>query len=70
MNLKECEMVCLKNCSCSAYANLDISKGGSGCLLWFGDLIDIRNLSVNGQDIYIRMAASEQGTDSSFNLKV
>ncbi|KAK9937530.1 hypothetical protein M0R45_014311 [Rubus argutus] len=59
MNLKECEMVCLKNCSCSAYANLDISKGGSGCLLWFGDLIDIRKQPVNGQDIYIRMAASE-----------
>ncbi|KAK9937526.1 hypothetical protein M0R45_014307 [Rubus argutus] len=59
MNLKECEMVCLKNCSCTAYANLDISTGGSGCLLWFGNLIDMRNLHVNGQDIYIRMAASE-----------
>ncbi|KAK9937524.1 hypothetical protein M0R45_014306 [Rubus argutus] len=59
MNLKECEMVCLMNCSCTAYANLDIREGGSGCLLWFGNLIDIRNLPVNGQDIYIRMAASE-----------
>ncbi|XP_040362118.1 G-type lectin S-receptor-like serine/threonine-protein kinase At4g27290 isoform X1 [Rosa chinensis] len=63
MNLKECEMVCLKNCSCTAYANLDITDGGSGCLLWFGNLIDIRNLTVNGQDIYIRMAASELGLD-------
>ncbi|KAK9937527.1 hypothetical protein M0R45_014308 [Rubus argutus] len=69
MNLKECEMVCLKNCSCIAYANLDIRKGGSGCLLWLGDLIDIRSQTLNGQDIYIRMAASEQVTDSSFNLK-
>ncbi|THG17821.1 hypothetical protein TEA_011361 [Camellia sinensis var. sinensis] len=35
MTLRECEMVCLKNCSCMAYANLDIRRGGSGCLLWF-----------------------------------
>jgi hypothetical protein len=69
MNLKECEMVCLKNCSCTAYANLDIRNGGFGCLLWFGNLIDIRNLTVNGQDIYIRMAASELGTDSSSTSK-
>ncbi|XP_024157088.1 G-type lectin S-receptor-like serine/threonine-protein kinase At4g27290 isoform X1 [Rosa chinensis] len=60
MNLKECQMACLKDCSCTAYANLDITDGGSGCLLWFGNLIDIRNLTANGQDIYIRMAASEQ----------
>nr|XP_011460727.1 PREDICTED: G-type lectin S-receptor-like serine/threonine-protein kinase At4g27290 [Fragaria vesca subsp. vesca] len=63
MTLKECEMVCLKNCSCTAYANLDIRNGGSGCLLWVGNLVDIRNLTVNGQDIYIRMAASELGLD-------
>jgi hypothetical protein len=69
MNLKECEMVCLKNCSCTAYANLDIRNGGFGCLLWFGNLIDIRYLNVNGQDIYIRMAASELGTDSSSTSK-
>lgn len=68
MTLKECEMVCLKNCSCTAYANLDIRNGGSGCLLWFGNLVDIRNLTVNGQDIYIRMAASELGT--LFNLQI
>ncbi|XP_050145484.1 G-type lectin S-receptor-like serine/threonine-protein kinase At4g27290 isoform X4 [Malus sylvestris] len=59
MNLKECEMVCMKNCSCTAYTNLDIRDGGSGCLLWYGDLIDIRYLAENGQDIYIRMASSE-----------
>ncbi|CAN6684304.1 unnamed protein product [Malus baccata var. baccata] len=60
MNLKECEMVCMKNCSCTAYTNLDIRDGGTGCLLWYGDLIDIRYIAENGQDIYIRMAAAEQ----------
>ncbi|XP_068322203.1 G-type lectin S-receptor-like serine/threonine-protein kinase At4g27290 [Pyrus communis] len=59
MNLKECEMVCAKNCSCTAYTNLDFRDGGSGCLMWYGDLIDIRYFAENGQDIYIRMAASE-----------
>uniref|UniRef100_F6H2B3 Receptor-like serine/threonine-protein kinase n=1 Tax=Vitis vinifera TaxID=29760 RepID=F6H2B3_VITVI len=59
MNLKECASLCLRNCSCSAYTNSDIKGGGSGCLLWFGDLIDVKEFTENGQDFYIRMAASE-----------
>ncbi|KAK1391771.1 Receptor-like serine/threonine-protein kinase [Heracleum sosnowskyi] len=59
MSLDECERVCLKNCSCTAYANTDIRGHGSGCLLWFNELIDIRDEKENGQDLYIRMAASE-----------
>ncbi|PON43775.1 S-locus glycoprotein [Parasponia andersonii] len=43
MSLKECELACLKDCSCSAYANSDSKGGGSGCLMWFGDLIDVRD---------------------------
>ncbi|KAM4121429.1 hypothetical protein ACB094_01G005200 [Castanea mollissima] len=65
MNLNECRVKCLNNCSCTAYANSDIKNGGSGCAMWFGDLIDIRQVAANGQyasmqDIYIRMPASEQ----------
>nr|GMD96435.1 G-type lectin S-receptor-like serine/threonine-protein kinase At4g27290 isoform X1 [Ipomoea batatas] len=45
MNRVECEHKCLKNCSCTAYSSLDISKGGSGCLLWFNGLFGIRVLS-------------------------
>ncbi|CAL5393141.1 unnamed protein product [Camellia sinensis] len=59
MTLRECEMVCLENCSCMAYTNLDIRGGGSGCLLWFGELTDIREYSADGPDIYIRTASSE-----------
>ncbi|KAL7249449.1 hypothetical protein ACSBR1_011610 [Camellia fascicularis] len=59
MTLRECETVCLKNCSCMAYANLDIRRGGSGCLLWFDELIDMRELNANEQDVYIKMASSE-----------
>uniref|UniRef100_A0A0R0JLM5 non-specific serine/threonine protein kinase n=1 Tax=Glycine max TaxID=3847 RepID=A0A0R0JLM5_SOYBN len=59
MNLHECQNSCLKNCSCSAYANLDIRDGGSGCLLWFNTLVDLRKFTESGQDLYIRLPASE-----------
>ncbi|EOY12715.1 Serine/threonine kinases,protein kinases,ATP binding,sugar binding,kinases,carbohydrate binding, putative [Theobroma cacao] len=65
INLDGCKNLCKKDCSCTAYANLDIRGGGSGCLLWFVDLIDIRNFTENGQEIYIRMAASELGQTQS-----
>ncbi|RVW12944.1 G-type lectin S-receptor-like serine/threonine-protein kinase [Vitis vinifera] len=67
MNLKECASLCLRNCSCTAYANSDIRGGGSGCLLWFDDLIDIRDFTQNGQEFYARMAASESEASSSIN---
>ncbi|KAK7257274.1 hypothetical protein RIF29_31125 [Crotalaria pallida] len=42
-----------------AYANSDIRRGGSGCVMWFGDLIDLRQLQQGGQELYIRTDASE-----------
>ncbi|GLT37750.1 hypothetical protein SLA2020_120510 [Shorea laevis] len=59
MNLKECEQMCLTKCSCTAYTDADVRDGGTGCLLWFGDLIDIRELTPGGQDLYIRLAPSD-----------
>ncbi|CAL5201493.1 unnamed protein product [Lathyrus oleraceus] len=58
MGLEECEKMCLKNCSCSAYANLD-AKSNSGCLIWFGKIRDLTKHIDQGQDIFIRLAASE-----------
>lgn len=54
---------CLKNCSCVAYAKSNMSSGGSGCLMWFGELIEMREFvdEVSDQDIHIRVPASEQG---------
>ena len=62
MSLEECKEMCLNNCSYTVYANLDIRRGRSGCLMWFGDLIDVREFHVDGsdQDMYIRMSASEK----------
>ncbi|OAY24391.1 G-type lectin S-receptor-like serine/threonine-protein kinase At4g27290 isoform X2 [Manihot esculenta] len=60
MNLRECRATCLKNCSCMAYSSSDIRGGGSGCAIWFGDLMDMRQLPADGgQELYIRMNASE-----------
>ncbi|XP_052206368.1 G-type lectin S-receptor-like serine/threonine-protein kinase At4g27290 isoform X4 [Diospyros lotus] len=61
MTLEECRKMCLGNCSCMAYARLDIRKGASGCLMWLGSLVDIRETE-DGQDIYVKMASSELGS--------
>ncbi|KAL8218243.1 hypothetical protein R6Q57_021616 [Mikania cordata] len=58
MTLRECETACRMKCNCTAYANLDIRNGGSGCLLWFDELLDIRDYDED-HNIYIRIAASE-----------
>ncbi|EEF33510.1 S-locus-specific glycoprotein S6 precursor, putative [Ricinus communis] len=58
MDIRECERICLKNCSCTAYSTLNITDG-SGCLLWFEELIDIREYNENGQDFFIRLSASD-----------
>ncbi|KAL9297888.1 hypothetical protein ACSQ67_023784 [Phaseolus vulgaris] len=58
MTLEDCRVKCLENCSCTAYANLDTSGGGSGCSIWFDDLVDLR-VSESGQDLYVRMATSD-----------
>ncbi|KAJ0733713.1 putative protein kinase RLK-Pelle-DLSV family [Helianthus annuus] len=59
MTLVECERMCKSNCSCTAYTNANISGSGGGCLLWFGDLIDIRTFADTGDTLYIRMPPSE-----------
>lgn len=60
MNLKECEKMCLQNCSCSGFTILDV-RDGSGCLMYVDELIDIRELSQNDQPLFVRMAASDIG---------
>ncbi|KAL5736152.1 hypothetical protein ACOSQ2_030940 [Xanthoceras sorbifolium] len=60
MGLQECGEMCSKNCSCGAYATLNISAEGSGCLLWFGNLTDMIEYDQGGQDFYIRMATVEK----------
>jgi len=61
MTLKDCKAKCLKNCSCTAYSSLETSGAGSGCSIWFGDLLDLR-VSQSGQDLYVRTDTSDIGT--------
>ncbi|CAN0839987.1 G-type lectin S-receptor-like serine/threonine-protein kinase SD1-1 [Linum grandiflorum] len=61
---------CVRNCSCTAYANLDTRNGGSGCLIWFTVLLDIRALYDYDQDLYIRMAASVFFSAASISKRV
>ncbi|RDX93745.1 G-type lectin S-receptor-like serine/threonine-protein kinase SD1-1, partial [Mucuna pruriens] len=67
-SLEECKTLCLKNCSCSAYANLDMRYDGSGCVLWFGNIVDLRVETDQGQDVYIRLASSELGNYISLSI--
>ncbi|CAL5200793.1 unnamed protein product [Lathyrus oleraceus] len=69
INLEECERLCLRNCSCTAYANLDIRDGGSGCLIWFNNILDVKKLRYGGQDFYMRVAASELGANTGLKKK-
>ncbi|XP_050247242.1 G-type lectin S-receptor-like serine/threonine-protein kinase At4g27290 isoform X2 [Quercus robur] len=77
MNLEECRVKCMKNCTCMAYSNMDIRDGGSGCAMWFGDLIDIRQITLTEQDanslrqdVYIRMPASEKEVKDKQKMKM
>jgi hypothetical protein len=61
MTLEDCKNKCLENCSCTAYSNLDVRGGGSGCSIWFGDLIGLKRVSSIQQNLYVRMDASNVG---------
>ncbi|XVF34136.1 hypothetical protein REPUB_Repub18cG0032300 [Reevesia pubescens] len=71
MNLEECEVSCSKNCSCKGYASVNLSRPDSGCLMWFGDLIDVSKMSGERKesDFYIRVPSSEQGSAINLNGK-
>ncbi|WKA12281.1 hypothetical protein VitviT2T_029687 [Vitis vinifera] len=70
MTGKECEVECLKSYSCMAYTNSNVSRG-SGFLIWFGDLIDIREFVQDiEQLVYIRIPASELGNCSTLSYYI
>ncbi|XP_040255813.1 receptor-like serine/threonine-protein kinase SD1-8 isoform X2 [Aegilops tauschii subsp. strangulata] len=62
ITLEECRTRCLANCSCLAYAPLDLKGGGTGtgCIIWREDLMDLRHVD-GGQSLFLRSAKSELG---------
>ncbi|XP_047084605.1 receptor-like serine/threonine-protein kinase SD1-8 [Lolium rigidum] len=60
LTLEECRVSCLKNCACRAYASANVSSpAGKGCFMWTGDLLDMRQFENGGQDLFVRLAASD-----------
>ncbi|XP_043813423.1 G-type lectin S-receptor-like serine/threonine-protein kinase At1g11410 isoform X2 [Manihot esculenta] len=59
MSPMDCEKECRRNCSCSAYASIDIAGEGTGCLRWYGELMDTVNNMKDGYDINVRVGALE-----------
>ncbi|CAN6546598.1 unnamed protein product [Malus baccata var. baccata] len=57
LSLEACEEECLKNCTCLAYAIEDVTNGGTGCMTWYRDLMDTKQLTEGGQDLYVRADA-------------
>ncbi|KAF2317367.1 hypothetical protein GH714_020824 [Hevea brasiliensis] len=61
MSPRDCEKNCMRNCSCSAYASIDIAGKETGCLTWYGKLMDTVHNGEEGYDIYVRVDAVELG---------
>ncbi|XP_056847630.1 receptor-like serine/threonine-protein kinase SD1-8 isoform X3 [Raphanus sativus] len=70
IGLKECEERCLKDCNCTAFASSDIRNGGSGCVVWTGEILDVRNHANGGQDLYVRLAAADLEDRRGRNRKI
>jgi len=51
---RNCEVACMNNCSCTAYA-----YNSSGCVIWEGDLLNLQQLSDGGEIMYLRLTADE-----------
>ena len=59
-SLDQCAAECSRNCSCIAYAYADMSGAGtmtdmSRCLVWYGDLVDMRK-ETSGENLYLRLS--------------
>ncbi|GAB2301125.1 hypothetical protein Dimus_035158 [Dionaea muscipula] len=59
LTMIECQEACLRDCSCMAYAYLNVHGNGSQCVIWFGDLLDIRVFLHGGDELYVKMAHEE-----------
>ncbi|CAA7394634.1 unnamed protein product [Spirodela intermedia] len=57
----ECKIECLSNCQCTAYsyANTSVESDGYICQVWYGELIDLWIDDMDGNDLNIRLVASE-----------
>ncbi|KAK4588043.1 hypothetical protein RGQ29_019149 [Quercus rubra] len=59
MSSLECELACLRNCSCTAFINYNTNGKGFGCLSFYGELIDILEFTDYGWDLNVRVDVTE-----------
>ncbi|KAG2682071.1 hypothetical protein I3843_11G174600 [Carya illinoinensis] len=73
----ECELTCLKSCSCVAYAydcsldsnNKHLSRP-CNCIVWVGDLYNLKQLSLNegnGKNFNLKLATPDLGNTTESN---
>lgn len=59
-----CEFFCRRECNCTAFAHIKLQNGQETdhrCITWIGELHDMQNYTVGGQDLYVRRATKEPG---------
>ncbi|XP_028097300.1 G-type lectin S-receptor-like serine/threonine-protein kinase SD1-29 isoform X1 [Camellia sinensis] len=61
-----CQQWCVSNCSCVAYAYVT----GIACMVWAEDLVDVQQFSIDGNDLFLRLAYSELGIDHKKSEKI
>nr|AID21691.1 SRKp [Arabidopsis lyrata] len=66
VGVEECQNRCITDCNCTAFANV-IRNGGLGCVIWTRKLQDMRNYPDSGQDLYVKVAASDLGEERDTN---
>ncbi|XP_048634505.1 receptor-like serine/threonine-protein kinase SD1-8 [Brassica napus] len=68
-SVEECENVCLKDCDCKSFALVESRKSQRVCVKWTGVLKGMRTYTFGGQDLYIRVAASDNEDHAKTNGK-
>ncbi|KAJ0249431.1 Uncharacterized protein HA466_0149250 [Hirschfeldia incana] len=56
IGLEECSQKCVRDCNCTGFAIMDNMNGGSGCVMWTGELVDMRKYDAGGQTVYVKVA--------------
>jgi hypothetical protein len=56
-SLDDCRELCLRNCSCNAYAYA--LPGEGDCVIWSGDLLDTVQLTLGINDLYTRISHND-----------
>ncbi|GAB2298781.1 hypothetical protein Dimus_032859 [Dionaea muscipula] len=59
LSMKECQETCSGDCSCTAYTYLNVYENDSKCVVWYGDLVDVRVSPDGGNELYIKMPYEE-----------